>query len=179
MCDMPIALTSTNIHSGFRKTGIFPFNRNLFTELDFAPSFVTVRPPPENAIGVEVLMPHSLPTVDQPLPLPSQAEIQQRDILVPEETVPGRRSINGQQSSPSRPCASAPALLSSGAIVFSPEIVLPLPKALARKSNRGRKKRKSTIYTDTPEKNQIQKKHEAKVKKQKEVKQVKKKIGRC
>lgn len=32
---MPQALTSINICAGFQKTGIFPINRNLFTDLDF------------------------------------------------------------------------------------------------------------------------------------------------
>ncbi|KAG5896732.1 hypothetical protein JTB14_014608 [Gonioctena quinquepunctata] len=42
-------------------------------------------------------------------------------------------------------------------IVFTPEAVRPLPKAPPRKSNKGRKTRKSTIYTDTPEKEAIRK----------------------
>lgn len=39
---------------------------------------------------------------------------------------------------------------------FTPEAVRPFPKAPPRKEeNRGKKKRKSTIYTDTPEKEKI------------------------
>ncbi|CAG4956415.1 unnamed protein product [Colias eurytheme] len=45
---MPVALTPSNIQDGFRKTGTYPYNRNMFTELDFAPVFVTDRPNPEN-----------------------------------------------------------------------------------------------------------------------------------
>ena len=41
---MPLALTQANIQAGFIKTGIYPYNRNLFEEIDFAPSFVTDRP---------------------------------------------------------------------------------------------------------------------------------------
>ena len=35
------AMTIPNITSGFEKTGIFPYNQNLFTDLEFAPSIVT------------------------------------------------------------------------------------------------------------------------------------------
>lgn len=59
--------------------------------------------------------------------------------------------------------------------VFSPEEVRPYPKAPPRKtSNRGRKTRKSTIYTDTPEEEAIRKMHEEKQKRLK-AKQIKKK----
>jgi hypothetical protein len=47
---MPVALTQYNIQAGFRTTGIVPFNQHLFTELDFAPAFVTDRPNPVNTI---------------------------------------------------------------------------------------------------------------------------------
>ena len=40
---LPLALTQNNIKAGFRWTEIYPLNRELFTELDFAPSFVTDR----------------------------------------------------------------------------------------------------------------------------------------
>ncbi|XP_030757495.1 uncharacterized protein LOC115883296 [Sitophilus oryzae] len=43
---LPLALTQTNIQAGFRCTGICPFNRDIFTELDFAPSLITDRPMP-------------------------------------------------------------------------------------------------------------------------------------
>ncbi|KAK9685511.1 hypothetical protein QE152_g37980 [Popillia japonica] len=43
---LPMALTPANIQAGFRCTGIFPYNRNIFTALDYAPSYVTDRPDP-------------------------------------------------------------------------------------------------------------------------------------
>ncbi|KAG5871758.1 hypothetical protein JTB14_023442 [Gonioctena quinquepunctata] len=49
---MPLALTPSNIQAGFRKTGIYPYNRHLFIEIDFAPSFVTNRSNPENTTEV-------------------------------------------------------------------------------------------------------------------------------
>lgn len=42
----PRAFTTSNITSGFKKTGIFPLDRNIFTETDFLPSYVTDRPVP-------------------------------------------------------------------------------------------------------------------------------------
>lgn len=61
--------------------------------------------------------------------------------------------------------------------VFSPELARPFPKASPRKTlNRGRKKRKSTIYTDTPEKEDITKETEEKDRK-KQAKRVKKQLG--
>lgn len=36
-----IGLTRPNIISGFRSTGIYPFNRDVFTDIDFMLSYVT------------------------------------------------------------------------------------------------------------------------------------------
>ncbi|KAE8743266.1 hypothetical protein FOCC_FOCC011146 [Frankliniella occidentalis] len=41
------ALTPANITAGFKKTGIMPFDRTVFKELDFIPSRITDRPNPE------------------------------------------------------------------------------------------------------------------------------------
>lgn len=79
-------------------------------------------------------------------------------------TPPGHQSIGRVQqisAKPSTSSQSVPVLAnqtdniatSRTPLMFSPEAVRPLPKALPTKiSNRGRKTRKSSIYTDTPEK---------------------------
>ena len=45
----PKAFTPINIQSGFRVSGIYPFNPDVFGEDDFLPSLVTDRPDPQTA----------------------------------------------------------------------------------------------------------------------------------
>ncbi|XP_045445765.1 uncharacterized protein LOC123653829 [Melitaea cinxia] len=159
---MPLVLTQSNIEAGFRVTGIVPFNRHLFTELDFAPAFVTDRPNPVNAIEAAdgPIQYTNTPEDKTPPQSPSiltcelPEDFSNADLFVEQQTT------------------NIPHTL----LLFSPEIVRPLPKAPARKlTNRGRKTRKSTIYTDTPEKEEIRKEHENRLKRTK-AKQVKKRL---
>ncbi|CAI5650280.1 unnamed protein product [Oreochromis niloticus] len=46
----PLAATPLNIQAGFRVAGIQPYNRNVFLEAKFAPSYVTDRPIPDPAL---------------------------------------------------------------------------------------------------------------------------------
>lgn len=41
---LPLAFTPINIMKGYRVARIFPFNKDVFTENDFATSYVTDRP---------------------------------------------------------------------------------------------------------------------------------------
>lgn len=50
----PIALTPRNIQGGFKVTGIAPFNRDIFEESDYSPSFVTDRPDPTSTNPVVI-----------------------------------------------------------------------------------------------------------------------------
>ncbi|XP_050517676.1 uncharacterized protein LOC126892213 isoform X1 [Diabrotica virgifera virgifera] len=47
----------TTIVNGFRKTGIFAYNRDLFTEADYMSSFVTDRPDPEHSTEIDLTDP--------------------------------------------------------------------------------------------------------------------------
>ncbi|CAK1581494.1 unnamed protein product [Parnassius mnemosyne] len=219
---MPLALTQSNIQAGFRTTGVVPFNRHLFTELDFAPAFVTDRPNPVNTIEeTECPMQNTITYEDKtPIPSPSililepleeskklsnaALFVQQQTVNMPQcSQVPGREQENiivdpellitlpGYQSSGSvqqispKPSTSSQSVTlltndtkniatSRTPLMFSPEAVRPLPKAPPRKlTNRARKTRKSTIYTDTPEKEEIRREHENRLKRTK-AKQVKK-----
>lgn len=49
---LPMALTQSNIISRFKCSGAFPFNRDIFFDLDFSPSRVTDRPDPTNSATV-------------------------------------------------------------------------------------------------------------------------------
>lgn len=153
-----VAMTSRNIVSGFKNTGIFPFNRDTFTESDFASADVydqplTLEDPDEpdtfDATAEENItdLAHGDVNEDAEIPL----------IEIPETT--------NQPTSP-QPCSSA--------ITTSPQLgdhqpcssampshtpvrdLLPLPKAPPRKNTKKRRKTGSTrILTDTPVRNEI------------------------
>ena len=49
----PQSAVSGKIIKGFLSTGIYPFNRNIFTYVEYAPSFVTDRPHPSATVDKE------------------------------------------------------------------------------------------------------------------------------
>lgn len=184
---LPLALTQPNIVAGFVCTGICPFNRDIFTELDFAPSYVTDRPASDNAtpnIAEVDLEGEVLPkeSTNDPLESPSGTHT----LTASSSTNTPLMALPSTCTPPALPKSSNTVLLqpyarastsktvfegpdaeaSTSKSVFSPEIVRPLPKALPRKTCGRRKTRKSAIYTDTPEKNAIQEEYDAKKKKQ-------------
>lgn len=113
------AFSMSNIVSGFRATGIWPFDRNIFNEDEFLSSYVTDRLP-------------SLPSVGT-----------------------GAQDDEVPVTSGTPPVASLPEVstASTSAQVVSPVEIRPFPKAQARKSKSGGRKRgKTTILTATPAK---------------------------
>lgn len=186
---MPLAFTQANIQAGFCKTGIYPYNRNLFQEIDFAPSYVTDRPNPDtddnNPVAQSTINRPNPDSAESSLTAPSlETDALNLDAEVnnvgPNDQISPRLSasllsessiiIQNPSSSNMQPIVSS----SPTPPVFSPDIVRSFPKASERK-NRGRKTKKSTIYTDTPEKEAIRKEHEEKEKRLK-AKQVKKNL---
>lgn len=164
---LPLAVSPVNVTKGFKVTGIEPYNREIFSEDEFLPSSVT----------------------DQPEPV-SSSELPNQDcnLLLPEVQIAGTSSFNETDATMQESSATCSAIPEAGSSSIcatpstsfevkktTPEAVRPLPKSVPRKtSTRGRKKRKSAVLTDTPEKNALeeeQKKRKAtksdKVKKQK------------
>jgi len=133
---LPLSATPKNITSGFTKTGIWPFNRNVFTDEDYMCSEVTDRPI-NDTVAIELST-----TTDNNID----------HTLI-------------QHLTPNTPQCVQPS--TSGHTIVTPEDIRPLPKAGERRNNRTRKKMKSTILTDTPEKEKLRLEQEARDEKNK------------
>lgn len=125
------SMTPSNIGSGFRKAGIFPFDENIFTDEDFLCSAVTDRPLEE-----------SLPEVETGEPLPSETSQNETAVLLPTPSTSKDQPIETN--------------------IVTPESFRGLPKAAARKgtSKTNRRKGRSCIATDTPVKDEFERRAE-------------------
>lgn len=65
---LPLAATSNNITAGFTVNGIYPFKPNIFTDIDFMPSYVTDRP-------------FNIETENQPDPLNQTTQELNKDLM--------------------------------------------------------------------------------------------------
>ncbi|XP_031349549.1 uncharacterized protein LOC116175527 [Photinus pyralis] len=150
---LPLAATPSNIQAGFRCSGIYPFNRFIFPAHEFAPAEVTDRPMEEagdlhdnvteQPFPGETTPPPVLPvsrTTTPPVELNSEAQIS--------------REINDETNK--NIYAAGPSNSRNSSIISLKEI-RPLPKAKFDKPKRkGRASMKSAIWTDTPEKKQLE-----------------------
>ena len=140
-----MAITSRNIISGFKSTGIFPYNRNLFSDVDFAPSNLTDRP-------LELLEEASTSTsvvITAGVDEDASSTIEQPNIATARSTdhLPRFSSSMDTTRSPSQNLEAA---------YVSPSALAPLPKANFSSNPRRRRKRGSTrVVTDTPVRNAI------------------------
>lgn len=173
----PLAMCPNNIINAFKKSGIFPYNRDVFSDIDFAPAYVTDRPvPPDgNYNQSNQLLENDKPSnIREHIPndysqqnLPSENSQHKectKNIGNTENPVAGPSNIDN------RP----------GKQTFSPHIVKPLPKAGPRMgSTKGRKRRYTVVLTDTPEKDALEKEQATRCqKKMKQVKQKTKQVKR-
>lgn len=149
----PKAFTPNNIIKGFKSSGLYPLNKNIFTDEDYMPANVTDRAVPQDDESVESLQDLSV----------------QSTSVIPRPSADSLPIITHLYNTPVPSSSiSSPEYNSSTAKIVTPEMIRPHPKAAARKNTkRGRPKGKSIILTNTPEKLAIEEKKRVKKKKAK------------
>ncbi|KAK9977146.1 hypothetical protein ABG768_018967 [Culter alburnus] len=144
------AVTQRNITSGFKSTGIFLYNREIFLDEAFAPSTVSDRPNPE-------LQPA---TADDPDGPPPADDPPAEDNSLADANPP---TVHGPHGCALPADSDVPCVPSQPGYV-SPREILPFPKCPPRRQIK-RKRVKTAILTDTPEKQAIEKAYKERQKK--------------
>lgn len=167
------SMSAENINSAFRCTGIFPLNSMIFGDHEFVSASVTDQPilvdplateanqtqpgptgtsvPQTNTPAPPILTAQSRTSTSLAEPQPSTSSAGSQPLIVTADPQP---STSLQNLLPTTLSADTPAkqLPSSTSLDrITPQQILPLPKAGPRKAN-NRRKVKSAIITDTPEK---------------------------
>ena len=175
--------TVSNITAGFEKSGVQPYNSEVFKESDFSPSDVTDRPDPtrqpqvtaqrvEHQDNIEVIdaaQSQSDDDIDNSTLDADTVDGTAGDGAIPSGTAEngsdmGEAAVDGADLNDTAVGGAAaiedPPI--AGHSRFSPVSIRPHPKAGPRKeTTTKRKKQKATVWTDTPEKNLVERqKHE-------------------
>ena len=149
------AMTPTNIIAGFKKTGVFPYDEDVFQESDFASSLVTDRPfEPENpevtagnAAEPATALPQSSASTVEPQTSGSNSDTVAQTPQTPQQ-------YTSYSQTPQTNTASTP---DSSTHFNSPQELFGYPQAAKRKKQRQSKRKKTAmILTDTPEKEFLQ-----------------------
>lgn len=144
------AFTPSNITKAFEKTGIVPFQSDVFTEDHFAPSLVTDIPTPPNETGDEAAV---TPLASKSASTSSCSSEKHTNETSTSSEIPPRSdavlclipSTIGGEKTVGRPTAANTSL--------TPDLVRPFPKCDPKYNNRTTNvnKKGATVYTDTPE----------------------------
>ncbi|XP_050506078.1 uncharacterized protein LOC126884227 [Diabrotica virgifera virgifera] len=156
---LPLAATPKNIMSGFRVSGISPFNRDIFKDHEFSPGYATDRPDPlepmnstnqygskeQSDLSIESNLSDKPLCKDQPQPGCSK---EPDDVSLFENKLDCQ--MNCSKSSIQEENENSPPI--------TPLKLKPLPKAAARKEQpkNNKRKRHTAILTDTPVKNALE-----------------------
>lgn len=159
---LPLAVTPSNIQKGFLVSGIWPYNRDIFTDDDFLPSEVTNR-----EMNVQRTKNEHENNCGSSIAKEIPAEL----------TEPTWKAIHNKTPSPKPSTSSAGLLVPPIRTHISPNELKPFPKAAPRKGV-FRRKRKSAILTDTPEKNALEEEAQERDNRKKKVSKVKKKLAK-
>jgi hypothetical protein len=160
------SVTPQNIMSGFKKPGIWPYNSEPFTDDDYLMSSVTDRPDTSTTESSSK-EPSKECSIDLPVTdanVSSWPDTRTEIVETSNENLVSSDVITEKTTDtlPSIPL-QLPSVKSTTPI--SPADIRPYPKAEKRKlSKRGRKKGRTRILTDSPEKEAIEKEIEEKLK---------------
>ncbi|KAG5883347.1 hypothetical protein JTB14_023240 [Gonioctena quinquepunctata] len=167
------ASTPTNAMNVFRKTGIYPDNRNIFTKDMFSAAHSTDVP---EEVHVHNDMEEVAETVSNPNKNDNVDEIHQE--VLPE--TPPRPSGISEGKTPYKPKPSTSKGqegVSSETLYFSPEIILPHPKVTKKPQQTSKKKKTggTVVSTRTELKNSLEQKRSKEIEKRPIIKR---KIGK-
>ena len=138
----PRAFTPVNIQSGFKVAGIFPFDRDIFTDVEFLLSDVTDRPAPHD-LSEGLAYEHLSSQQQENSNCPSTSEVQ----------CPAGQTFSQQLQVTNSPSTSIGQCTPD--LNITPETIRPFHKAAPRKKKRCTRKGKTRILTDTPKKNEL------------------------